>query len=96
MSHHLRGTSDAFAEKRLHKRAGKGTGNYGRWPQVSTSCAPRVVVLDQPLVPRALYGNYEAPRFVLPLVFGLFAAIVRRQSGPLAEIQTRLRHRDHS
>jgi hypothetical protein len=37
------------------------------------------VVLDQPLVPRVLYGNYEAPRFVFaarfwPLLPLLFAA----------------------
>jgi hypothetical protein len=30
------------------------------------------VVLDQPLVPRALYGNYEAPRFVFATRFWPF------------------------
>jgi len=34
------------------------------------------VVLDQPLVPRVLYGNYESPRFVFAARFWPFLPLL--------------------
>src|SRR5438874_8098154 len=77
MSHHLRGISDAFAEN-VFITGGKGHGKYGRWPQVSTSRACRIVVLDQTLVPRVLYRNYEARRCAFaPLLCPVSASLIR-------------------
>jgi len=43
-----------------------------------------IAVLDQPLAPQVLYGNYEAPRCAIaPLFWPLFAALIRRQPGRL-------------
>src|SRR5438876_2355570 len=79
MSHHLRGTSAAFAEN-VFIMGGKGHGNYGRWSHVSTLRAPRVVLLDQPLVFRVLYGNYEAPAPFCRSFLPDFAALIWRQA----------------
>src|SRR6478672_11389865 len=51
MSHHLRGTSDAFAEN-VFITGGKRHGNYGRWPWVST-----VQSFPKPRVPVRLRCN---------------------------------------
>src|SRR5438067_11673782 len=83
MSHHLRGISDAFAEN-VFIAGGKGHGKYGRCPQVSTSRACRIVVLDQTLVPRVLYGNYEAPRCAFALLLCPFSASLIRANPAVA------------
>src|SRR5438874_1686846 len=97
MSHHLRGISDAFAEN-VFITGGKRHENYGRWPQVSTLCARRIVVLDQPLVPRVLYGNYEAPRSAFAaLLSPFFASLIRGQPDRRAgRFRQGYRRRDYS